>query len=128
MRLSCRQSDGILLGLFHTTKETPIVVARLTLEIKDEFQRSFHALHEELRAALDSIADEKAQDMMTEDEVLLRFKGFDGQVDDIVSRVLPEQADNGGDEGVSETEESDSKKTSNSRERKREPEEGAPSP
>ena len=66
---------------------------------------------------------------MTEEEVLERFNQFDDNIQQLVSSILPHHAEGGAplEEGVSETEESDSKRTSErSRDRKREEESPMP--
>lgn len=66
---------------------------------------------------------------MSEEEVLARFQAFGDTLAGLVRDALGPQAEAGPEDGVSETEESDSKKTSeHGRERKHEDEELALAP
>ena len=64
MRLSCKQDEGILLGLFHTANDTVQAVEQLIISIKDQFMESQQDTHQSLRKELDSMADEKMEPLV----------------------------------------------------------------
>ena len=64
MRLSCKQDEGILLGLFHTTADPVQAIEQLIVAIKDQFMDAHHDTHESLRPELDSMADEKMEPLV----------------------------------------------------------------
>merc|ERR1711879_651492 len=76
MRLSCREDQQIIIGLFHSASDDYNFIDRLVTTIKEEFINQFDATQNSLREVLQSIFDEKAENMMSEEELLGEFNDF----------------------------------------------------